>query len=77
MLGILRAGAEAARCPAVGAVLMEPWGEARPLDLTASRRLTLAADQSGVTVFLLRARPRPPGPAPPPAAGAFARAPRG
>lgn len=61
VLGVLRAGAEAARCPAVGAVLMEPWGEARPLDLTASRRLTLAADQSGVTVFLTRAAatPRP------------------
>ena len=61
ILGVLRAGAEAARCPAVGAVLMEPWGEAKALDLTASRRLALAAAQSGVTVFLLRAAatPRP------------------
>ncbi|HYD45798.1 MAG TPA: hypothetical protein VEA79_11100, partial [Phenylobacterium sp.] len=61
VLGVLRAGAEAARCPAVGAVLMEPWGEAKALDLTASRRLALAAAQSDVTVFLTRAAatPRP------------------
>ena len=53
--GVLRAGAEAARCPALGAVLIEPWGAPRRLDLTASRRLALAAEGSGVTTLLLRA----------------------
>jgi protein ImuA len=53
--GVLRAGAEAARCPALGAVLIEPWGEPRLLDLTASRRLALAAGASGVMTVLLRA----------------------
>ncbi|QEL26468.1 hypothetical protein FQV39_07755 [Bosea sp. F3-2] len=51
---VLRAGAEAARCPALGAVLIEPWGEPRAFDLTASRRLALAAEGSGVPVLLLR-----------------------
>lgn len=53
--GVLRAGAEAARCSALGAVLIEPWGEPRQLDLTASRRLALAAEASGITALLLRA----------------------
>lgn len=53
--GVLRAGAEAARCSALGAVLIETWGEPRLLDLTASRRLALAARTSGVTTVLLRA----------------------
>jgi protein ImuA len=59
--GVLRAGADAARCPALGAVLLEPWGEAKALDLTASRRLALAAGQSGVTLLMIRAaaQPRP------------------
>lgn len=53
-VGVLRAGAEALRCPALGAVLIELWGEAPVLDLTASRRLSLAAARSGVTALLLR-----------------------
>lgn len=59
--GVLRAGAEALRCGALGAVLLEAWGEPRLLDLTATRRLALAAGQTGVTPFLIRiaARPRP------------------
>lgn len=52
--GVLRAGAEGARCPALGAVLIEPWGEPRAFDLTASRRLALAAEGSGVMALLLR-----------------------
>jgi protein ImuA len=56
--GVLRAGVEAARCAALGAVLIEPWGEPRLLDLTASRRLALAAEGSGVMTVLLRASRR-------------------
>lgn len=62
-LAVLRAGGEAARCGALGAVLIEPWGEPKALDLTVQRRFALAAEASGVTVFLLRpgARPMPGG----------------
>lgn len=60
-LGVLRAGAEAARCRALGAALIEPWGEPGRLDLTVSRRLALAAQGSGVLTLMLRvgARPQP------------------
>jgi protein ImuA len=63
--GVLRVAAEAARCTALGATLIEPWGEARLLDLTASRRLSLMAEGSGVLTLLLRGaltegrRPKP------------------
>ncbi len=53
-LGVLRAGVEAVRCPALGAVVIETWGAPKVLDLTATRRLALASEQSGVTTFLLR-----------------------
>jgi protein ImuA len=56
---VLRASAEAVRCPALGAVLMEPWGEPKALDLTASRRLSLAAADSGVTLLLIRTAAQP------------------
>lgn len=57
----LQAGLEGARCPALGAVLIELWGEAKAFDLTASRRLVLAARKSGVPLLLTRvaARPQP------------------
>ncbi len=55
----LRAAGDAVRCPALGAVLLEPWGEPKALDLTATRRLALRAGASGVTFFLLRMAPRP------------------
>ncbi len=55
----LRAGAAAARSPALGAAVISPWGEPQALDLTASRRLSLAAEASGVTVLLLRAAAAP------------------
>lgn len=51
---VLRAAADAIRCPALGAVVIELWGDPRPLDLTATRRLALAAEGSGVTALLLR-----------------------
>ena len=50
----LRTAADALACDALGAVVMEIWGETRLLDLVASRRLTLAARHSGVTGLLLR-----------------------
>ena len=50
----LRAGADISRCNAAGAVIIEPIGKAPALDLTASRRLTLAAGHSGVMTVLLR-----------------------
>jgi protein ImuA len=57
----LRTAADALVCDAVGAVVLEVWGEAKPFDLVASRKLTLAAQASGVTGLLLRiaAEPRP------------------
>jgi protein ImuA len=57
----LRTAADALACDAVGAVVLEVWGEARQLDLVASRKLTLAAQASGVTGLLLRvaAEPQP------------------
>jgi protein ImuA len=57
----LRTAADALACDAVGAVVLEVWGEARQLDLVASRKLTLAAQSSGVTGLLLRvaAEPQP------------------
>jgi protein ImuA len=41
-------------CPHVGALLLEMEGMPKCLDLVASRRLSLAAGESGVTAFLLR-----------------------
>jgi protein ImuA len=50
----LRTAADAMACDALGAVVMEIWGETRQFDLVASRKLTLAARMSGVTGLLLR-----------------------
>jgi protein ImuA len=57
----LRTAADALACDALGGVVLEVWGEARQLDLVASRKLTLAAQTSGVTALLLRvgAEPQP------------------
>src|SRR6202163_1842623 len=57
----LKAAADALACDALGVVVLEVWGEARQLDLVASRKLTLAAQASGVTGLLLRmaAEPQP------------------
>jgi protein ImuA len=57
----LRTTADALACDALGAVVLEVWGQARQLDLVASRKLTLAAQASGVTALLLRlaATPQP------------------
>jgi len=52
--GALQAGLEGARCHGLGAVMIELWGEAKAYDLTASRRLVLAAKASGIGVFITR-----------------------
>lgn len=53
-MALLRAAVDALRCPALGAVIIESWGTMRELDLTASRRLALAAEKSGVPLLLVR-----------------------
>ncbi len=58
-LAVLRAGADIVGCGAVGAVVIEPWGKAPALDLTASRRLALAAARSGVLTLVLRTGAEP------------------
>ncbi len=55
---LLKAANDAARCAGLGALVVETWGDSRGLDLTATRRLMLAAEASGVTVLLLRAGAR-------------------
>jgi protein ImuA len=55
-VALLQCAADAARCGALGALVIEAWGAAPRIDLTASRRLALACEASGVTAFLLRVR---------------------
>ena len=50
----LRAGVDALSCSGLGAVILEIAGNPKVLDLVASRRLLLAAQQKNVTAFLLR-----------------------
>src|SRR5690606_18417246 len=56
---VLRAAEEAARCEPLGAVVIEPWGAPKVLDLTATRRLALAAERSGVTLVMVRSGATP------------------
>lgn len=58
-LALLCAAADAVRCAALGAVVVEGWGKLPELDLTASRRLVLAAEKSRVPLILLRADAAP------------------
>jgi protein ImuA len=55
----LRTAADALACDALGVVVLEVWGQARQLNLVASRKLTLAAQASGVTGLLLRVAAEP------------------
>src|SRR5215207_3249140 len=48
---VLRTAADGLACNALGAVVAEIWGETRAFDLVASRKLTLAAGESGVTAL--------------------------
>lgn len=60
-LELLRAGLEGARCPGIAGVMLETWGKVAEYDLTASRRLSLAAERSQLPVVVLRGEgePRP------------------
>jgi len=51
---LLRCAADALRCHDFGVVIAECWGTPSTLNLTASRRLTLAANHTGVTAIMLR-----------------------
>lgn len=55
----LRTSADALACDALGAVVLELWGDVRQFDLVASRKLTLAAQGSGVTGLMLRMAAQP------------------
>jgi protein ImuA len=57
----LRAAAEGARCAALGAVIVEIWGEPPVLDQKASRRLVLLARQSGLPLIMIRLDAKPVG----------------
>jgi protein ImuA len=45
---------EGVRCCALSAVIGEIWGNPRPLDFTATRRLAVAAERSDVPCWLVR-----------------------
>jgi protein ImuA len=45
---------EGLRCTALSCVIGEIWGDPRVLDFTATRRLAVAAERSGVAAFLIR-----------------------
>lgn len=56
---LLWAAEETARSPAVAAAIVDFPGAAKALDLTASRRLHLAAQSAGAALILLRTLPAP------------------
>lgn len=58
-VSVLRAAADALTCRALGALILEIPGTVKSLDLSASRRLVLAAAETGVTAFLLRCSAEP------------------
>jgi protein ImuA len=45
---------EGVRCAALSAVIGELWGDPRALDFTATRRLAIACERSGVPCWLVR-----------------------
>ncbi len=53
-LATLRTGADIIGCMGLAAAVIEPFGAAKALDLTASRKLVLAAEKSGIAAFVLR-----------------------
>ncbi|MFM2300418.1 MAG: hypothetical protein RLZZ84_154 [Pseudomonadota bacterium] len=58
-MALLQAAVDAVRCRVLGAVIVEGWGRLPELNLTASRRLALAAERSAVPVFVLRIDAKP------------------
>ncbi|MEG3125877.1 ImuA family protein [Sphingomonas sp. GB1N7] len=58
-LSLLCVAADVTRCADVAMVVVELWQNPRMLDLTASRRLAMAAESSGVTALLLRVAAEP------------------
>jgi len=58
-VSLLRGAADSARCGGLSALIVECWGKCPALDLTASRRLALAAERSGATVLMLRIDAQP------------------
>lgn len=58
-LALLRVAAEVVRCPMIDIVVIELRKNPRALDLTATRRLAVAAENSGTTALLLRAEASP------------------
>jgi protein ImuA len=55
----LKAASDALSCAGLGAIVIELRGEARTLDLVASRKLTLGAAQKNVSAILLRFNAKP------------------
>ena len=51
---VLRIAADGVACRSVGVVIAEIWGETKSFDLVASRKLTIASSESGVTCLMLR-----------------------
>ena len=45
---------EGLRCAGLSAVIGEIWGDPKALDFTATRRLAVASERSGVAAFLIR-----------------------
>ena len=45
---------EGLRCAALSCVIGELWGDPKALDFTATRRLAVASERSGVAAFLIR-----------------------
>jgi protein ImuA len=45
---------EGVRCSCLSAVIGEIWGDPRPLDFTATRRLAVASERSGTPCWLVR-----------------------
>jgi protein ImuA len=45
---------EGLRCSGLSSVIGEIWGDPRALDFTATRRLAVASERSGVAAFLIR-----------------------
>jgi len=57
--GLIEAARDAVHCDGIGAVMVEAQDRAIAVDLTATRRLALAAERSNVTIVLVRLSDEP------------------